>query len=220
MKALTLQACERKEIKTSRVKKLRKQGLVPGIVYGPDRAPLPIKISRMKLESTLAFVTETTPVLLDILNEEGTSKEKIQTFIKSVQRHKVTDMVIHVDFYAPSETHKMHIDIPLKFVGKPKGVEKGGVEEIFHHEIPCELYPRNLVDYIEVNISNIDLNESLHVKDVKFPEGIKPLLHDDDVILTVIAPRGLEVVEEAPVEEEEVEPEVVGKGKEEEEEEE
>jgi len=220
MKALVLDAYQREEIKTSNAKKLRRQRMVPAILYGPDTQPKPLKVPLTRLESVLAHATETTPVILNIASDDGKVESK-HAFIKSIQRHKVTDRIIHVDFYVPSEVRKMHINIPVKFVGRSKGEEKGGVVEILHHEIPCELLPKDLVDYIEVDVSGVDLDESLHVRDVTFPEGIKPLLHPDDVILAVIAPRGLEIeeAEAEATEEEEVEPEVLKKGKVEEEEE-
>ncbi|HCZ06546.1 MAG: large subunit ribosomal protein [Thermotogota bacterium] len=221
MKAFVLEAYHREEIKTSRAKKLRRQNMIPAVMYGPDTQPRPLKVPLTRLESVLSHATETTPIVLNILLDDGKTESK-KVFIKSIQRHKVTDRIIHVDFYAPSESHKMHINIPLKFVGRAKGEEKGGIVEVFHHEVPCEFLPKDIVDYIEVDVSNVDLNESLHVKDVVFPEGIKPLLHPEDVILTIVAPRGLEV-EEAELEAaeaEEAEPEVLRKGKAEEEEEE
>ncbi|MCD6253846.1 MAG: 50S ribosomal protein L25 [Thermotogae bacterium] len=219
MKTLVLDAYQRKEMKTSNAKKLRRQEMVPAILYGPDTQPEPIKVPLTRLESVLALATETTPVILNIASDDGKVESK-HAFIKSIQRHKVTDRIIHVDFYVPSETHKMHINIPVKFVGRSKGEEKGGVVDVVHHEIPCELLPKDLVDYIEIDVSGVDLGESLHVRNVRFPEGIKPLLDPDDVILAIIAPRGLEVEEEveATEEEEEVEPEVLKKGKVEEEE--
>jgi large subunit ribosomal protein L25 len=111
----------------------------------------------------------------------------------------------------------MHIHIPLHFVGKPKGVEKGGLEDIIHHELPVEVLPDKIVEHIEVDVSQVDLGESLRVKDIQLPEGIKVTLDPEEVIMTIIAPRVSEEVVEEVTEEEE--PEVIGKGKEEEEEE-
>jgi len=213
-KKMVLEVRKREDRKTNRVKKIRRKNLVPGIIYGPNTEPLMIMVEKPKLEAVLAHVSETTPITLKITDGDGTVEKTV--FLKDLQRHKVNDSVIHVDFYEPMKGHTMHIHIPLHYVGKPKGVEKGGLKEIIHHEILVEALPDKIVEYIEVDISHLDVGDVLRVGDVKFPEGMDPLFDDDEVLVSILHKRAEEVVVEEVTEEVE-EPEVVGKEEEQEE---
>ncbi len=217
MEILKIEAEKREEFGKRPMKRLRKNGWVPGVAYGPDQKPFPIKIRFNTIEKIFHHITETTPIDLVI---DGKS---YKVFLKMVQRDKITDKVVHIDFYVPTKGHKMRLNIPLRYEGKPIGVERGGTLEILVEELPVEIDPDKLIEEIEVDISNVGLGESLHVKDLELPEDVKPLLDEEEVLLVVVAPRGLsteeeEKEEEAAAEEKEEEPEVIKKGKKEEEE--
>jgi large subunit ribosomal protein L25 len=200
------------------VRRLRNQGLVPGVVYGPDIEPLAISIKKSELLKLFHEVTEASVIKLTVKDETGKEVFSHDVFIKNVQYDKLTDEVRHIDFYAPEKGHKMSIKIPIVYTGKPIGVEKGGVLEIIHHELPVETIPSAVVEKFEIDISNLELGESIHVGDLKLPEGMTSELPEDEPLVTVATPRGLEVEEETIEEEEEnVEPEVIEKGKKEEE---
>ncbi len=215
MEVLKIEAEKREEFGKRPVKRLRKSGWVPGIVYGPDQEPIPVKIKFNTVEKIFHHITETTPIDLSI---DG---KTYRVYLKMVQRDKLTDKVVHIDFYVPMKGHKMRLNIPLKYEGKPIGVERGGTLEILVEELPVEVDPDKIVDEIKVDITNVELGESLHVKDLDLPEDMKPLLDEEEVLLVVIAPRGLtseEEEEEEAAAEESAEPEVIKKGKKEEEE--
>ncbi len=215
MEVLKIEAEKREEFGKRPVKRLRKSGWVPGIVYGPDQEPIPVKIKFNTVEKIFHHITETTPIDLSI---DG---KTYRVYLKMVQRDKLTDKVVHIDFYVPMKGHKMRLNVPLKYEGKPIGVERGGTLEILVEELPVEVDPDKIVDEIKVDITNVDLGESLHVKDLDLPEDMKPLLDEEEVLLVVIAPRGLtseEEEEEEAAAEESAEPEVIKKGKKEEEE--
>ncbi len=214
MKALKIEAEKREEFGKRPVRRLRKSGWVPGIVYGPDQEPIPIKVRFNAVEKIFHHITETTPIELSV---DG---ESYRVFLKMVQRDKVTDKIVHIDFYVPTKGHRMRLNIPIKYEGKPIGVERGGTLEILVEELPVEVDPDKIVDEIKVDITNVGLGESLHVKDLDLPEDMKPLLDEEEVLLVVVAPRGLtaeEEVEEEETSEETSEPEVIKKGKKEEE---
>ncbi len=200
------------------VRRLRKSGYIPAILYGPETGSKPVKIRKSALEKFIHHVTETTPI--DLVVKENGEEKRYRVFLKMVQRDKVTDEIVHVDFYVPAKGHVMHINVPIKYIGKPIGVERGGMLEILVEELPVEVDPDKIVDHLEIDISNLEIGESLHVRDLELPEGMEPMLDDDETLVTIIAPKGLEVEEEEVTEEEEtVEPEVIKKGKKEEEEE-
>jgi len=194
------------------VRRLRNQGIIPGVIYGPEMKPMAIKLKKQEVEKFVHALSEAKPVTLQI-DVDGET-QNIEVFVKKVQIDKVTDEIVHIDFYRPAMGHVMRIEIPIRVVGKPVGVEKGGIMEVLHTELPVETLPSVLVEHIEIDVSGLDLGESYHVRDLKLPEGMKALLASDEALVTVILPRGLqaeEVVAAAPAET--VEPEVIKKGK-------
>ncbi len=194
------------------VRRLRNQGIIPGVIYGPEMKPMAIKLKKQEVEKFVHALSEAKPVTLQI-NVDGET-QNIEVFVKKVQIDKVTDEIVHIDFYRPAMGHVMRIEIPIRVVGKPVGVEKGGIMEVLHTELPVETLPSVLVEHIEIDVSGLDLGESYHVRDLKLPGGMKALLASDEALVTVIVPRGLqaeEVVAAAPAET--VEPEVIKKGK-------
>ncbi|WP_448516587.1 50S ribosomal protein L25 [Pseudothermotoga sp.] len=194
------------------VRRLRNQGIIPGVIYGPEMKPMAIKLKKQEVEKFVHALSEAKPVTLQI-NVDGKT-QNIEVFVKKVQIDKVTDEIVHIDFYRPAMGHVMRIEIPIRVVGKPVGVEKGGIMEVLHTELPVETLPSALVEHIEIDVSRLNLGESYHVRDLKLPEGMKALLPADEALVTVIVPRGLqaeEVVAAAPAES--AEPEVIKKGK-------
>ncbi|HEY8541372.1 MAG TPA: 50S ribosomal protein L25, partial [Pseudothermotoga sp.] len=142
----------------------------------------------------------------------------LEVFIKNVQVDKVTDEIVHIDFYKPAKGHTMKISIPVRVVGKAEGVEKGGIMEVLHSELPVETLPSAVVEYIEIDVTKLGLGQSIHVKDLKLPEGMKALLNPQEAVVTIVVPRGLAAEEEVKPAETTAEPEVIKKGKKEEEE--
>ncbi|WP_448535343.1 50S ribosomal protein L25 [Pseudothermotoga sp.] len=194
------------------MRRLRRQGMIPGVVYGPEMKPMAIKLKKQEVEKFVHALSEAKPVTLQI-NVDGQTQD-IEVFVKKVQIDKVTDEIVHIDFYRPAMGHVMRIEIPIRVVGKPVGVEKGGIMEVLHTELPVETLPSALVEHIEIDVSGLDLGESYHVRDLKLPEGMKVLLPADEALVTVIVPRGLEAEEvAAAAPAETAEPEVIKKGK-------
>jgi len=194
-------------------KRLRRRGEVPAVVYGPATDPIPVKIKRSLLEKVFHTITETTPIRLVIKDDEERTVSEKTVFLKMIQRDKVSEAIVHVDFYEPVKGHRMRINVPLKVVGKPVGVEKGGFLEVYHEEIPVETDPDRVPQEIEVDVSSLDLGDVIHARDLKLPEGVKCLLEDEEAVVSILVPK------EVSIEEEEVaEPEVIKRKEEEEEE--
>ncbi|MGJ8453758.1 50S ribosomal protein L25 [Pseudothermotoga sp. U03pept] len=198
------------------VRRLRNKGYIPAVVYGPETEPLSIVLDRLEVERAFHKISEALPLKLELKCADRV--EVIDVFVKKVQVDKVTDQIVHIDFYRPAKGHAMKINIPVRIVGKAEGVEKGGILEVIHNELPVETLPSAVVEYIEIDVTKLGLGESVHVKDLKFPEGMKVLLHPEEAIVTVVVPRGLAVEEELKPAETTAEPEVIKKGKKEEEE--
>ncbi|ACM23007.1 MULTISPECIES: 50S ribosomal protein L25 [Thermotoga] len=198
-------------------KRLRRRGEVPAVVYGPATDPIPVKIKRSLLEKVFHTITETTPIRLVIKDDEERTVSEKTVFLKMIQRDKVSEAIVHVDFYEPVKGHRMRINVPLKVVGKPVGVEKGGFLEVYHEEIPVETDPDRVPQEIEVDVSSLDLGDVIHARDLKLPEGVKCLLEDEEAVVSILVPKEVSIEEEE-VEEEVAEPEVIKRKEEEEEE--
>lgn len=198
------------------VRRLRGKGNIPAVIYGPETKPISIVLNKFEVEKAFHRISEALPLKLEL--NMGDHVETLEVFIKNVQVDKVTDEIVHIDFYKPAKGHTMKISIPIRVVGKAEGVEKGGIMEVIHSELPVETLPSAVVEYIEIDVTRLGLGQSIHVKDLKLPEGMKALLNPQEAIVTVVVPRGLAAEEEVKPAETTAEPEVIKKGKKEEEE--
>ncbi|NPA39770.1 MAG: 50S ribosomal protein L25/general stress protein Ctc [Thermodesulfobacteria bacterium] len=185
MKQVTLGAIKREKTGKETAKKLRKQGMVPAIVYGPGIEPLPIAVKFSELESILhKYKGETLLFNLELANGEST---KIQAVLKEYQIHPVTDKIIHLDFVAIKEGETITLDIPIEFTGRPVGLTRGGVLEILMHELTVECEPAKIPDKFHVDISELDVGDVLHVKDIPVPEGVKVVDDPEEPVVTIVA---------------------------------
>ena len=184
----------RKRSDSEKPRALRRQGWVPGVVYGPHLVSTPIAVEYKALERLISEITRSTRIELEY---DG---EKHFVFIKELQRDPITDRFIHVDFYAPEPGQIMSLEVPIRLVGTPAGVKAGGILEHIHEEIPVEGPLEAIPPYIEVDISGLGLDEALLVKDLPLPEGLRPLLPEDEAVVNILPPKVL-VTEEAEQEE-------------------
>ena len=200
MKQVSLEAIKREKTGKETSKKLRKQGMIPAIVYGPHFDPYPIAVKFSELESILhKYKGETLLFNIEVSNGEG---KRIQAILKEYQIHPVTDKIIHIDFVAVKEGETITLDIPIEFTGRPIGLTRGGVLEILMHELTVECEPANIPDKIKVDISNLDVGDVLHVKDIEVPEGVKVVDDPEETVVTIVAEEE-ETGEAAEAEEEE-----------------
>ncbi len=201
--ALNLEATIREKDKARR---LLKRKFVPAVIYGPGQKNVEVQIPESEIVLLFNNARETTPIHLIVKGENGDLEKDI--FIKSIQRHKLTDKIIHVDFYEPERGKIMRFRIPPKFTGEAAGVKEGGVLDEVIRELDAEVLPKDLIEEIEVDISNLKVGDSIRVSDLDIPESVKILTDLDEVVVGVKAPRAEEVTttEEA---EEEIEPEAI-----------
>ncbi|BBJ28231.1 50S ribosomal protein L25 [Athalassotoga saccharophila] len=212
--AVQLKASAREK---GKAKNLVKVGKIPAIVYGPNRENLEIQLLQGEIESLISKAKETTPVRLTV-DLNGSTEER-NVFVKSVQFHKVNGKIIHVDLYEPDPAKPMRFKMPVELSGESEGVKAGGILDVLLRDVEGEALPSNIIEEIKIDISSMKIGDSLRVKDLKIPEGVK-ILHDpEDVIATIKAPRAEEVAAPAPAESAETsEPEAIKtKGKKEEE---
>jgi len=185
MKQVALSAQKRENVGKEISKKLRKQGKIPAIIYGPGIDPLPIAVNFNEFEKAHnRYKGETVLYLLEVSNFET---QKYQCILKEFQRDPVTDRFIHLDFYAISSENVLEIEVPIEFVGRPVGLTKGGILEVFLHELTVECLPNAIPDKVVIDISHLDLGDSLHVRDIKVSEGVKIKDRPEETVCTVVA---------------------------------
>jgi len=187
----TLEARERPAGKANA---LRRNGLVPGVVYGPSIESTAIAIARKDLQSLFAQITRSSRINLS-LHGEGEPRE-MDVFLKVVDYHPITDEPEHVDFYHPDVDHALKLHVPVKVTGEPVGVKSGGILNVLFSTIRVHGLAKDVPALITIDASGLDLGESVHVRDIDFGD-VEPMLPPERTLVTVIAPRGMTAEEEA-----------------------
>jgi large subunit ribosomal protein L25 len=194
-------------------RKLRQTGYVPGVIYGHGEKTRSVAVNAHELELLFSRVhVENT--IID-LNVEG-EKKAIRTLVREVQKHPARGDIVHVDFYQVHAGERVHIQIPINFVGTPVGVRNGGILQHTMDELDVEVSADNIPASIDVDVANLEIGDSVHVSDLKIPEGIKVLDNADRSVCSVTPPQS-GVTETAPAEGTQAEPEVIRRKKEDEE---
>jgi large subunit ribosomal protein L25 len=194
------------------VKKLRKNGVLPAVLYGPHlKESLSLEIDIKELHSFLSQSDKAKIIPLEITDQPTNKQHNV--IIKDSQRDLIKGDLQHLDFYAVTRGETVTTIVPISFVGKSEGEKMGGIVEHLARELEIECLPKDLPSVIEVDVTPLGLGDSLSVEDIKVPSGIKVLTHPQELVVSVVLPVREEVVE---VEEKEVaeEVEVVGKKKE------
>jgi large subunit ribosomal protein L25 len=194
------------------VKTLRREGILPAIVYGRGISSIPISLNALKANQILSAITSSNLVVIDIDGEKHT------TLVREKQRDPVTGEVLHIDFYEVSMTEKLRTNVVLEFQGESPAVkELMGVLVNVIESLEIECLPKNLPNRIVADLSSLEeIGDSLYVRDIILPPNIE-LISDSDGLVVVISPPAAEEIEEVEeVEITEEEPEVIERGKEEE----
>lgn len=210
MEKVVLKAGVRKTNTKSGRNQLRKSGSVPGVYYSKHDQPVSISIAE-NLIKPLVFTAETHLISLQL--DAGQEHDCI---IKDVQFDPVTDRVMHFDLLGLTSGETFQLEVPLQFIGSPIGIKEGGVLQQFLHKLEVECLPQDIPQHLAINIQELSIGHSIHVKDLNF-ENINIINDEDTVIVAVTHPKVEAepvVAEEGAVEgEESAEPEVIGKGK-------
>jgi large subunit ribosomal protein L25 len=207
-KQVQLKAKTRTEAGKGPAKRMRSQGIVPGVVYGAHTKPLNICLGSRDLSEVLHHATGEN-VLVDLQVEEAGTTNNRLALIQEVQHHPFEDTILHVDFQEVLATEKLHTKVPVRPVGEPAGVKTGGgVLEYILRELQVECLPKDLPDVIEVNVERLEIGHSIHIGEITPPAGVSLLGDKDQPVFLVVAP--IAEVEETPAEAGPAEPELIG----------
>ncbi|MFQ6133047.1 MAG: 50S ribosomal protein L25 [Armatimonadota bacterium] len=198
MEQIALEAQSRTETGTSHVRRLRREGQVPGVAYGRGRNPLIISLGEQDLAGALKHGAN---VLIDLRIDGKQDKEKALAMIKEVQRDPLTDRPLNVDLQWISLTDKISVAVPVRLEGHAVGVEEGGVVEQVLREVQVRSLPTEIPEELVLNVAALQIGDSLHVSDLAVPEGAELETSPEETVVVVTVPK---VVEEPELEEEEV----------------
>jgi large subunit ribosomal protein L25 len=209
MEKITLDSQERKPASKGEMKKLRASGKIPAILYG-DMANISLTVDVVKFTTLLK--TAGRNVMISLNMPDKTSKTVL---IKDIQKNVISRELSHIDFYQVSMKKKIEISIPVMLIGEAPGVKSGGVLSHIVRELKVKCLPADIPEKITVDISALEIGNTVLVKDLVVPKNVEILIAPDQIVANIVSPTILEEVVPA-VTEAVAEPEVIGKGKKEE----
>ncbi len=175
-------------------KALRRQGLVPGIFYGPKTAPLALSIESLEIDKIFKHSgSNQAPLNLKIKN--GDTLKKI-AMIKDLQVHPVSRKYLHVDFYEIAMDKKIQVKVPVELTGTAAGAEAGGTLQLITREIDVLCLPMDIPESITIDVSEMEIGDSIHVEELQVPENVEIIADTDYTVVTVSSAMAEEVVEE------------------------
>jgi len=169
---------------------LRRNGRVPAILYGPTTAPMALAIDRLELKARISAAAHTRIIKLKSNTAELDGRHVI---FKDVQRAPVSGEILHADLYEVDLNRAIRVEVPLKFTGKAKGVANGGILAPLERTATVECLPLEIPDAIEVDVTDVDIHDVIHVSAVKFPGKVKAIFDTDYPVVTVLPPTVAEV---------------------------
>lgn len=175
---------------TGASRRLRRAGKVPGILYGGETAAQPIEVDHNALFHSLRQEAFHASILT--MNLDG---QKQQVLLRDYQMHAYKPQVLHIDFQRVAADRKIHMKVPLHFVNADiaPGVKlQGGVVSHVLNELNISCLPADLPEFIEVDMKDVSVGHSIHVKDIGLPKGVEAMLHrnENPVVATITVPRG------------------------------
>jgi len=183
-------ASKRVEQGTGASRRLRRTGRVPGILYGGATEAAPISVDHNEIFHALKREAFHSSILT--MNIDGAGQ---QVLLRDVQMHAYRPQVMHVDFQRVDATHRIHVKVPLHFVNAdmaPGVKQQGGIASHTMNELDVSCLPQNLPEFIEVDLKDLAVGHSIHVTELKLPEGVEAVLHkgENPVVASILLQRG------------------------------
>jgi large subunit ribosomal protein L25 len=179
MSQVVLSAKNRQGSGSSQARRIRRSGRIPAILYGRSGQAISIDLDAQEFALRVRNISESTIVKVEV---DGTSHD---AFVKDTQRNIVDGNILHVDFYEVESGVALRAKVSLHLSGNPVGVREGGMLENPVHEIEVECLPKDLPERIDIDISGLKVNQSLHVRDIPLAEGVKLISNADQVVALV-----------------------------------
>jgi large subunit ribosomal protein L25 len=179
-----LTASTRTRVGKGSARALRREGNIPAVIYGDGQSPLSIALNAKEVSKRLhagGFLTHVATI--------DVGGDKIQVLPRDYQLDVVKDFLIHVDFLRVSSSSRITVDVPVHFLNQESspGLKRGGVLNVVRHEVELEVPVTDIPEFIEVDLKDADIGDSIHISAVKLPAGAQPTIRDRDFTIATIA---------------------------------
>ena len=187
MAQLSLSARIREGKGKSVARKLRREQQIPAVLYGQAREPVLLTVKTADFQALLKKSEGQNVMLgLTVESEKGTNETTV--IIKELQVDPIRDTYLHADFHEISMTKELTVNVSVRLLNTPVGVTNGGVLQHIRRELMVTCLPDKLIEYLSIDVSGLDIGDSIHVRDFEFPEGVKSALEDHLTVAVVAAP--------------------------------
>lgn len=190
MEEITLTVEARSDRGKGAARRLRRSGKVPAVFYGPKSAATPIAIDSKDFSAHVANLEGSH--LIRFQSSASDLQQRV-ALVREVQHHPVTDGILHVDFYEVDLTQRLQVTVPLHFVGRAKGVAEGGILQPIVREMEVECLPTDIPQFIEVDVTGLDIHDAVHFADVPMPPNVVAVFDANEAVVTVLPPTVEEV---------------------------
>lgn len=180
----TLNASVRDRVGKGSARAARREGFVPAVIYGDKKDPLPIQVEKRELDKILAK-----PGFFSHLIDLKVGKDTHRVLPRDLQQHPVSDFAWHVDFLRVSASSSLTVEVPVEFAnenGSP-GLKRGGVLNVVRYSVEMNCRADNIPEKLVVDLSGLDIGDSLHISAVTLPDGATPSIDDRDFTIATIA---------------------------------
>ncbi len=191
METLEVQADTRDKKRKRDAKRLLRSGKIPAIFYGPKTAAVALELDKRDFSSRVAGLEGSH--LVRLKSASAALADKV-ALVKDMQYHPINGDVIHADLYEVDLTATITVNVPLHFVGKAVGVVRGGILQPIVREIEVECLPLDIPGFFDVDVSALDIGDSVHIEELAMPEGVTAVYESNMALVAVVPP----TVEEAP----------------------
>lgn len=194
-----IEAQKRDLVGTGFSRDLRGKQMIPCIIYGDKKDPVPIQVDEKKLRMQIndaGFFSKQCEIKIE--------KEVFKVLPKDIQLHPINEKILHVDFLRVGDNTTVTLFVPVKFINENKcpGIKLGGVLNIVRHEVELKTLVSKIPEFLEANLDGLEIGDSIHIGSIKLEEGVSPTISDRDFTIATVAPPTVLKVEETKTEEE------------------
>jgi large subunit ribosomal protein L25 len=179
MSQVVFEARKRVGAGSSDARRVRRAGRIPAVIYGRTGSAVTIDLNALEFSTGVKEISGSTIVKVNV---DG---KTVDAFVKDTQRNILNGQILHVDFYAVETDKLLRARVPVHVTGNPIGVRNGGIFESPLHDIEVESLPHNLPERINVDVSALDVNQSIHVRDLALGDGVRLISGGDQVVALV-----------------------------------
>jgi large subunit ribosomal protein L25 len=194
LERINLDVTIRKTTGKGPARRLRMEGLMPAILYGPEAAPIMLTVPVRKFENVLKK-TNIGQVLLNLNIQNGQTVTKT-AMIKELQRKPVSGNFVHVDFYEVAMDRKIRVNVPIVPTGHSVGVEQGGMLQVVRRELEVLCFPNEIPETIEIDVTHLEIGDSVHVEEIPLQGNVEISAEVNFTVITVLSPKKEEELEE------------------------